>query len=201
MLPARKIRDSQEVYGRRTRGIKKASTANINAAGSHTDDKHDLTDKSHANIMPLLCLPAACRRTTVLGCPKADLTRNLVWPCLPQFFPALDQVNLLLYCFFWLPFLSFCPRDMSSVRHAFRPLHPGSSKIPISVYHASSRMNLLSILLAALRLAAAVTSSRLDVACLSRTADLRATACVDWIRAWSFPVRLRGTSMRYLDSS
>jgi hypothetical protein len=76
--------------------------------------------------MPLLlCLPAACRRTTALGCPKTNLTRDLV---LPQVFPALDQANLLLYCFFWLQFLRFWPRDMSSALHA---LHPRSSKIPI----------------------------------------------------------------------
>jgi hypothetical protein len=70
--------------------------------------------------MPTDCLIRLTERPTSLG----------IWYGLAVF-PALDQANLLLYCFFWLQFLRFWPRDISSALHAFRPLLPRSSKIPI----------------------------------------------------------------------
>jgi len=124
---------------------------------------HRKTRKDKPPVLLLqvsLCLPAACRRTTALGCPSlADLT-CLVWPRLPQVFPR-PQHGLLCLSIASSGCSSCVSAHATCYPYAFPPLHPRS---PISVYHhlrvAKPDEPFEPCPLAALRFAAAVIAPR-----------------------------------------
>lgn len=108
-----------------------STTANRRTVGTNAI-RIDLIQSRRYNNQPAWqsfhAVPSGCmprRRTTALGCPKlTDLTRlpkSGLAQASPSVSPPLTCTIVLFHCFLWPPFLHFCPRDMLSALHAFRP--------------------------------------------------------------------------------
>ena len=134
----------------------------------YSGHRHNTTqDKPPTFLFLLLCLPVACRRTTAFGLsePRGPHLSGLAQTS-PSLSPPSAWTIVLFHCFFWPPFLHFCPRDMSAV--LVPPVVPQDpdlqSQYTIRVRASKPDEPFEPFPLAALRLAvAAVTAFRLPV--------------------------------------
>ena len=134
----------------------------------YSGHRHNTTqDKPPTFLFLLLCLPVACRRTTAFGLsePRGPHLSGLAQTS-PSLSPPSAWAIVLFHCFFWPPFLHFCPRDMSAV--LVPPVVPQDpdlqSQYTIRVRASKPDEPFEPFPLAALRLAvAAVTAFRLPV--------------------------------------
>lgn len=107
---------------------------------------HKTRQAANLFMLPLLCLPAACRRTTALGLsePQLDLT-CLVWPTIPQVFPR-PQHGRLCSSIASSGRRSCISAHATCLPYAFRPLYPRIQTSSLSIPFMSgspTRMNLL----------------------------------------------------------
>lgn len=108
---------------------------------------HKTRQPANLFMLPLLCLPVACRRTTALGLSEphtVDLT-CLVWPTLPQVFPR-PQHRRLCSSIASSGRRSCISAHATCLPYAFRPLCPRIQACSLSIPFVSgspTRMNLL----------------------------------------------------------
>lgn len=84
---------------------------------SYSGHRHKRQDKPPIFLFLLLCLPVASRRTTAFGLsePRGPHLSGLAQTS-PSLSPPSAWTIVLFHCFFWPPFLHFCPRDISAAR-------------------------------------------------------------------------------------